>query len=166
MQKKKRNPYLHTNAKESLQRQYSTFPFFPSQTYSHMHTQRHIPPTPTPHCFPSASKMWVNEAPPGGTVSNTSTTRLRGRGGERVGGGGGGLRDTEHGQHQRWKCGRVQLIRQSDCGMCMNYMSVGRWIELYSRDGLLQQLRARLCRNVKLVILSCRVKNKMDLLLL
>ena len=144
--------------KEFLQRQHSTFPFFPlSDIFPHAHAETQTPLS-TPHCFPSASKMWVNEAPPGGTVSNTSTTPLiRGRGDERVGGG----------RLQRWKCGRVQLIRQNDCGMCMNYKSLGRWIELYSRDGLLQRwLRARICRNVKLVILSCGVKNKMDSLLL
>ncbi len=124
--KKKKNsfqllPFLHTDAEEFLQRQHSTFPFFPSQTHSHMHT--HSPVNP-PHGFPSASEMWVNEAPPGGTVSNTYTTTLiRGRGGKRVG---GSLWDTEHGQHQRWKCGRVRLIRQNDCGMHMNYKSRGR----------------------------------------
>lgn len=40
------------------------------------------PPTYPPLGFPSASEMWVNEAPPGGTVNNTYTTSLiRGRGG-------------------------------------------------------------------------------------
>lgn len=46
---------------------------------------------------------------------------------------------VEHRQHQKCKCGRVHLIRMNDFGMCLNYKSLGRWIELYSRDSLLQK---------------------------
>lgn len=81
----------------------SIFPTFPDA-----HTQ-----PPTHHSHPPATEMWVNEAPPGDTGSNTFITSLiQGRGGERVS---GDLRDMQPGQHQRYKCGRMQLIRLNDC---------------------------------------------------
>jgi len=80
---------------------------------------------------------------------------------------GGGPRDVERRQHQRWMWGRVQLIRQKDCNMYVNYYkSPGRWIELYSRGAALQRRRARLHGYLRIVILSCGGKNKMILLLL
>lgn len=116
--------------------------------------------TPPPAlCLPSATEMWVNEAPPGGTVSNTYTTSLiRGRGGQGVGGGAREAPST--GNIKRWKCGRVPLIRQNDCGMCVDYRSLWRYEELYSREVLLQLLSARLRRNLKTVILGYICKNK------
>lgn len=73
--------------------------------------------------FPSASKMWVNEAQPGGAVSYTHTSSLiRGSGGVGVG---VGLRDT---QHTNIKGGSVaeQFIRHNDGVLCVNGRSPGR----------------------------------------
>lgn len=152
-QRKKKHPGMHKL--KSIFKSIVQHFHFTSQTHSHKQTK----PPPPALCLPSATEMWVNEAPPGGTVSNTYTTSLiRGRGGQGVGGGAREAPST--GNIKRWKCGRVPLIRQNDCGMCVDYRSLWRYEELYSREVLLQLLSAHLRRNLKTVILGYICKNK------
>lgn len=105
----------------------------------------------------SASEIWVNEAPPGGTVSNTYTSSLiRGRGGRKL----GGVLRWARATSKVWKCGRVHLIRQNDLGTRLNSKSLGRWTEMNSGGGL------ELSSAGMWMWLFMRWQNKMDLLLL